>query len=315
MSITVVIEQNGAVTGTVINNDTVNVDVLPVAGRTSGIHIDEYETSGVFQWSKPVGAKWHKVIMTGAGTGGGSGQKGATAGVGGGGGASGATVIEEFHPDDITDTVTITIPAGGTGGAAVTANTTNGNGGGSGGRTSFGGYMSAGGGTGGVGGGVAGGSNAPGGNSGSNLILTGISGNQGGIGRNTSAPDIGIAANHSSTGGGGGGGITSNTPGDGADAQYRGGATSQASGPDAIHSGGVGGTVGATLNGTNGTAFGKYGTGGGGGAASTTSNAGNGGNGMRGGGGGGGGAALNDIGNSGAGGNGGDGYCIVITYF
>lgn len=169
MSITVVIEQNGSTTSTVINNTTVNVDIQPVVGKGSSIQIDEYDESGTYTWTKPAGAKFVEVILTGPGGGGASGQKTATNGVGGGGGASGATVIERFLPEDITDTVTITIPSGGAGGASVIANSTNGNSGTAGGRTSFGGYMSAGGGTGGTGGGLAGGSNAPGGNSGVNL--------------------------------------------------------------------------------------------------------------------------------------------------
>lgn len=274
---------------------------------------EEFTADGIY--TLPFGAKKVRVTLVGAGGGGASGQKTAASGVGGGGGASGAIVIAEFDPADITPTVAVTIGIGGTGGLSQTTDSSNGLPGTTATRTSFGPYMSAGYGTTGTGGGVAGSSNAPGGNQGVNLLLTGISGNQGGTGRNTSATDPGKAANHACTGGGGGGGINAGVEGDGADGQYRGGETAQANGPDVIHAGGTGGTVGATLNGTDGSTFGIYGTGGGGGAASLTANGGNGGHGGRGAGGGGGGACRNTTGNSGAGGNGGDGYCLIETYF
>lgn len=267
----------------------------PAAGGPGGgtTNVQAFSAAGAFTWTKPPGVTTVRVLCQGAGGGGGSGGAAAlgTAATGGGGGGSGAYSEVSYLAADLPATVAVTIGAGGAGGnPASGAN----NPGSTGAATSFGPYLSVGGG---------GGSNGTGAGSSSTAGLTsGGAGAAGGTGAGGPSSRVSYAC-----GGGGGGGVTA------ANATFAGGLGQS---PTVTQTAGA---LGGTNNGgagTNATAAGTtYGAatgGGGGGSATGTTNGGAGGAGLFGSGGGGGGAA-NGTGTSGPGGAGGAGYVVVIA--
>lgn len=295
-------------------------------------------------WTKPTGSPlWTEVIVVGSGGGGGSGERATTATtrVGGGGGGAGAVVLGSFRTSDLGATETVTVGVGGTGGAAQTVNDTAGNAGTNGAVSSFGTWLTAGGGGfgaggtgsasvsgGGGGGSIGNASGATGGspsvtadtngiggqgtsgttNAGDNAEYGGASGGNGGAG--TATGGAGGSAIFSAGGGGGGGGIDGGvgtaSGGDGGTTQ-----SYTAGGGGAGGAAGVAGTAGSA-NTVSQRGYG--GRGGGGGGSSLTAPGVGGVGGLPGGGGGGGGASENGA-NSGAGGNGGAGIVKVVTYF
>lgn len=139
-------------TGSAISLTSAAIITAVAPSAILGEDIQTFTTSGT--WTKPVWAKTVDVIAIGGGGGGGSGcRRGTGANLSGGAGGGSAPVsFYRALASDLTDTVSVTIGAAGTGGAAVTANDTNGNAGGNGGDTSFGSYVLSGGGGGGGGG-------------------------------------------------------------------------------------------------------------------------------------------------------------------
>ena len=301
-------------------------------------------------WTKPVGAKMVEVICIGSGGGGGSGRRGGDgAEKTGGGGGGGATVNRIIlRASEVGDTEAVTVGTGGTGGAAVTSDTTDGNNGGNGESSSFGTWISVGGGGGGLGGPSGGVDGSIGGGSGGLLAsanldaagspgaaaatngvgLQGVPGSirlnglcaewggGGGGGCLYQVTKVGGSSIFAAGGGGPGGSVSHDAPYTG----YDGGAGGN-SGSYTPGGGGAGGTGGAT--GGHGTAgasnavnkkwYGGQGGGGGGGKTGGTTGGNGGTGGVPGGGGGGGSASLNGN-TSGAGGNGGRGEVKVITY-
>jgi hypothetical protein len=91
-------------------------------------------------WTKPTGASMVRVQVLGAGSGGGSGRRGATGStrLGGAGGSAGTYVDQWFNAGFLPSTVAVTVGTGGVGGASIGANDTNGNPGATGAASSFG---------------------------------------------------------------------------------------------------------------------------------------------------------------------------------
>lgn len=107
-------------------------------GSTTPPQVDVITATGV--WTKPTGAKSHRVLLIGGGSAGGSGRRGANLTVccgGGGGGGAGITDVT-LDAADVPSSLTVTIGAAGVGGAAVTTDDTGGNAGTAGGVTLFG---------------------------------------------------------------------------------------------------------------------------------------------------------------------------------
>ena len=282
----------------------------------SSANIQTFTTTGSNTWTKPANAKSINIICIGGGGGGGGGASYNL--VQGGDGAGGGAYSEITIPASlITSTVTVTVGSGGTGGAGATSSTVTVCRGTDGAASSFGSYVSAGGGSHGTNySDAAGGGSIPplGGALGLNA---GSAGGVGGI--QDTAGNVGVSSNNfAAAGGGGGGGAYLSSAG------KPGGA-----GGSATISGSSAGTAGAvgTTGGTGGAGGsvasnfpGPGGGGGGGGASNQTSGIHNGGpggaGGLYGGGGGGGGAGTNTYGSvGGAGGAGAQGIVIVTTYF
>ena len=288
------------------------------------------------------------VRIWGAGGGGGGGASLATAVVakGGGGGGGGCFVERIFRASDLTNSISVTIGAGGSAGSGAAAGGSGGAGG-IGGNSTFGAYLTAYGGGGGAGGGnsaVATGGGGGGGGHGAGSSgstsggsgglpatvgpgwdIQGVTGSPGtgathygwfggggGGGTTNATTPAGASGGGSIWGGGGGGfgGCHSNVPG----IVNAGGGGGVAAG---VGTGGTAGTSGATptAGGIGAATNGVYGGSGGGGGGSTVTVAtdgARGGNGGNGGGGGGGGGVGTNLG--GVGGNGGDGYGVIITW-
>lgn len=284
--------------------------------------IDLYLTTAT--WTKAPGAKRVRGIGVAAGSGAGSGRRGAAGTIRTGGG--GASILFDFVAALLSSTVTVTIGAAGAGGAAVSADDTNGNPGALGGALSFGAYAYAGflansditrvaalGGstTAGTGGGQSAFANTWGGGA---FIQT-----TAGQASNTTGGALATVTNTSAGGQQGGAGGTipaSDVPGTAGTingpyylaAQF----TTVLAAPVGIGASGANGT-GLDADPATGVALaGRGGQGGNAGDASTPAGAG--GNGGYGSGGGGGGASFNGQ-NSGKGGDGGPGYLRVETYF
>jgi hypothetical protein len=287
------------------NGQVLTADSTQTTGLRWGATQDVREyTSSQSNISTPSGILGGWITIIGAGSGGGSGRKGAAGTVrcGGGGAGSPGWLREVWIPASLWGaTYSVTLAAGGAGGAARSTNDTDGATGTQAGATSLvtnGRTWSAQSG----GGGVAGTASSsgtgfggyPGAQTGAGASATGGVGGSPGDTFGTSNPAAGA-----------GGGITS---GDSASAGGASGSSITIS--LAAASAGV---VGGASPGAGAGATGGYpGGSGGGGAASTTTNAQTGGaGGFPGGSGGGGGAALNGVGNSGAGGLGANSFISV----
>lgn len=265
-------------------------------------------TVGANTWSKPGGAKRHKLYLQAGGSGGGSGRRGAVNTVrnGGNGGGGGGWMEAEFLDSDLPTSVSVTVGAGGAGGAVQTNNDTNGSPGSAGGATTFGTSSNA-------------------------YFLTTLapSGGLGGTATTqtqtavtTMARTPGIGATASATGGAGVNSTSAWTPGGASGAGITSGNATSDGGTGRSRIGGLS-NAGGTAPGGDGapgaappsiTAI-MGGDAGGGGASSITGAAGKGGaGGGYGGGGGGGGASLNGS-NSGAGGDGAQGAALIVSYF
>ena len=124
---------------------------LATPGSGSTI-VEIFDTNGT--WTKPSGALMVEVIAIGAGGGGGSGRKGATSTDATGGSGGGAELFRWalLPASPSARPRTVVRGTGGTGGSAVSANSTNGNDGADGGTSTFGNWLSAGGGRRGIGG-------------------------------------------------------------------------------------------------------------------------------------------------------------------
>jgi hypothetical protein len=107
---------------------------------TLSYELTQFTSSGT--WTKPANCVGVEVFTFSSAGGGSSGSRQGTGVLsrGGCGGASGLCNAVFFEASDVSNTVTVTIGAGGSGGAGVTADSTTGNVGGSGGTTSFGSY-------------------------------------------------------------------------------------------------------------------------------------------------------------------------------
>jgi len=227
--------------------DTDGWSVFNTDGSTSSSSISSmvtdiqvFTTSGT--WTKPTSATFTQVDLVGAGGGGGVSQYGA--GVrGGAGGGGGSRKQFLFSTADLTSTVPITIPAGGTG---------------HGGLASFGNYLYAYGGSGASvanpgagGGGTSAGANSAASSVGGSAVVAGTAGD--GVdyadarGGNGSALDVNTGGGASYWGGGGGGGAgwaAYYVDGGCYDPSYYGPATNGGPGGASFFGGGGGGSIG-----------------------------------------------------------------------
>lgn len=305
----------------------------------AGTDVQLFTANGT--WTKRPGVKAVEVIPISGGGGGGGGTR-QNQGVnrrGGGGGGGGGKKPFLFRASDLTDTVPVTIGAGGIAGLGATAGSTAGGDGGPGGDTSFGAYAKVRGGSAGIGG--------------SNVNGSGSGGTGGGLPDTDPALGVGLSAglgavggsavngspgeNGGGGGGSGGGNLDAGTNGagatEGAGGGGGGGGSSTTNGTRQPGAGGAGGvrttgtggaagvtsatpTTPATPADVNSFALGGTGGGGGGGFVNTTAS----GAGVAGapgslyGGGGGGGGAGTGTGNGGNGGAGANGACIVLSW-
>ena len=281
------------------------VYVSPSADDIGNVEVQDFTTVGTSTWTKPVWAKWVKVIVVGGGGGGGSGRRGATttARCGGAGAGGAAIAVTEFLAADLPATVSLFVASGGSGGAAATTDSTSGNPGVSGqtslftapveirapgGNSGFLGGTSAS-----VSGGFGGGGSA----FGPTIGGSSFSGGTGGTGRTGSGDSVSFAA---IVGGGGGGGAAANST------------TSRAQSLSSFTGLLSGGASGDGISSNFGDT--PVATGGSGGGYTTATAGDNGANGGSPGGGGGGGGASDNGFDSGAGGDGGDGMVRVISY-
>lgn len=349
--------ENGTVTAVLANNDILAAQIVtvvydgtqflmdsPLGTRATSavnyeaqtffsdsnnvVQIDEYTTDDT--WTKPTGAVTVEVICVGAGGGGGGASLQNTSGGAGGGG--GAVSLGIFNAADLGATETITVGVGGSGGTANPGvNGSNGT------ASSFGTWLTAGGGgggpkgltannTGGGGGGAIGdasgttggspaasgsdaiGGQGPGGQSNGQYNAEWGGGTGGGSAQSTTGQDGGSSI-YGAGGGGGGAGYNGGdiAGGDGGVPQ------SYTAGGGAAGGAGSAGALPGTAGSTNAVLQAAYGGGGGGGGnGHTGNNPGDGGAGGAPGGGGGGGGSAQNVGA--AGGAGAAGKVKVITH-
>jgi hypothetical protein len=345
VAVTTVQDEGSSVTQRKTMNFTgASVSVADAGGKTTVTVTPDVQTftaTGANTWTKPTAATHVRAVCVGAGAGGGGGQGGAagTARQGGSGGGGGAWAVREFLASDLAATVTVTIGAGGGGGAG--GSSAAGSNGTAGANTTFGTFLTAGGGgfgsagsganksggggggTGGVGGNGSTG-NVLGGAPAKNTATAGVGGEGSGAAANTAGKSseyggasgggtpaagtvglIGGSGIYGAGAGGGGGGVTT------ADVQAAGGAGGASNSYTATD--GVAGTAGGGAGGAGTTGSSVIaGGGGGGGGGNSGGTGGVGGNGAVPGGGGGGGGGGTTTG--GAGGNGGNGKCWVYSW-
>jgi len=275
-----------------------------------------YSTPGAFTYTVPEGSKKLDIIAIGAGSGGGSGRRGAQGSMrGGGAGASAGDVsIASFDPEQLPASLTVNVGAGGTGGAQKVSNNSDGRPGDQGGFSDV--------------------------EIDGNVLLYAEAGNPGQGGRSSMVegspsageglyaggnggdgmPGLGgdsIPPAAAPSGGAGGGGLSAdNSSHDGGDAPL----PTAYSNPYAFPAEGGGAPGGTGANGKTTDADlpdvwapGGGGAGGASGDAEGSIAGGDGGGGVSGGGGGGGGGSTNGA-SSGAGGKGGDGLVVIISY-
>jgi hypothetical protein len=92
------------------------------------IDVQEFTTPGTSTWVKPAGASFVRLIMSGGGEGGGSGDRNATTEIrnGGLGGRAAMIVDVTFRASDLSETASVFVGAGGPGGPAVDEDDTEG---------------------------------------------------------------------------------------------------------------------------------------------------------------------------------------------
>lgn len=296
---------------------TRRIGVTIAAGKNHQADVQTFTASGT--WTKPLWAKFVRVVAIGAGGPGGSGARQATtvARTGGGGGGSGAVALMDFPASSLGATESVTVDSTTVSGAAVAVDSTAGNDGTRGNFSSLGTWVGAASGVAGRGNGTAGAER------GGFPDVTFYRSNAGGSGTTTTGTSAtatnAIPGNLSAAGGGGGGGagasVTTNVAGgSGGTCADAAGASS---GVNIARAGGSGGTAAgvAPTAGAASPANSAIGAAGGGAGAYRTAIAGMAGaaGGFPGGGGGGGSASDNGFA-SGAGGAGGGGLLIVVSF-
>ena len=272
-------------------------------------------SNGSYAWTIPTGAKRIDIYCVGAGSGGGSGRRGAagTSACGGGAGAPGGWSDTSYDVSKLSSTsLNVTVPAGGAGGAAPTTDDTNGN---PGSDVTINTFVDIGGtkialawpATGG-----AGGTTAATVNSGGPQWVSQFNPNIASTipqGKSTAAGGSGSNNTFTSGHGGGGGGCDSSNN------QYAGGA---GGGLPVIMGAGANPTAGTVGGGSgaNGVSYNsRVASGGAGGGGNASGGGGAGGNGGFPGGGGGGGGGGRNGSTGGAGGNGGNGYVRITVWY
>lgn len=288
--------------------------------------LQQFTTSGSFTWNKPTGSpKVTHIGCIGGGASGASGARTASGTSNSGGAAGGGAFYNDLWIATVSlgSTETVTVGAGGASVAGVSSNGA-GNSGNNGNASTFGAWLTVGGGF------VAAASSGQGGSNTTSTGGAGASGATGASGGGAGTGNAGANGTNGSVGGGAGGGGANggagtngggtgsgSAPGGGAGGGVSTGPTAQTGGASGV-SATAASLAGAAIcaSGSSGTITNKPfsgGQAGSGGGGCTSATAGAGGAGALGGGGGGGGGAVGQT--SGAGGAGGNGACWAETFF